>query len=81
MRNIEDREREKISCLFLCVSGLSHIHIPPPPHAVCLPDVLDKERHMYIIIVQFLTTPPPPPGGRGLQDPGPKGSQRQYAPV
>ncbi len=33
MRNIEDRkrerERERISCFFLCVSGLRHIHIPP----------------------------------------------------
>jgi hypothetical protein len=43
-----EREREKTSCpfpLFLCISGLSHIH--NLPIAVCLPAVLDNERHMY----------------------------------
>jgi hypothetical protein len=29
-----------------------------PTYAVCLPAVLDKERHLTF--VQFLTTPPPP---------------------
>ncbi len=44
-----------VSCLFLCISGLSHIH--NPPIAVCLPAVLDKERHMYS---SYLPPPPPP---------------------
>ncbi len=47
------RERERISCLFLCVSGLSHTISSPPPPPMLFASLLCWTKKTY---VPFLTT-------------------------